>query len=128
MFQNLGCALALLRRLKNLSQKEVAIRAGIGKCRLSRYESGKDSPKLDSLAKILKVLGTDLEQLGLILAFLDRTAADGPRLPSPQSPRLLMMLSIGSAMDGALESVTSAQTHLLTLRDLAWEMALDGTP
>jgi transcriptional regulator with XRE-family HTH domain len=56
MFDNLGRALYLIRDLRGLSQAEVARRAGIGKSQLSKYESGKELPKLESLRKVLKVL------------------------------------------------------------------------
>ena len=56
MFENLGPALGLLRELRQYSQAEVARRAGIGKSQLSKYECGKELPKLDSLERILNVL------------------------------------------------------------------------
>lgn len=56
MFDNLGRALYLVRDLRGLSQAEVARRAGIGKSQLSKYEGGKELPKMESLRKVLKVL------------------------------------------------------------------------
>lgn len=56
MFDNLGRALYLIRDLRGLSQAEVARRARIGKSQLSKYESGKELPKMDSLKKVLRVL------------------------------------------------------------------------
>jgi len=38
------------------SQARVAREAGIGKSQLSKYENGKELPKLDSLGKVLAVL------------------------------------------------------------------------
>jgi len=42
--------------LSGKSQAEVAREAGIGKSQLSKYENGKELPKLDSLGKVLSVL------------------------------------------------------------------------
>jgi transcriptional regulator with XRE-family HTH domain len=56
MFDNLGRALYLIRDLRGKSQAAVAQEAGIGKSQLSRYEKGKELPKLESLRKILEVL------------------------------------------------------------------------
>jgi transcriptional regulator with XRE-family HTH domain len=57
MFDNLGRALYLIRDLRGKSQAEVAREAGIGKSQLSKYEGGRELPKLESLRKVLKVLG-----------------------------------------------------------------------
>ena len=56
MFSHLGCTLGLVRDLRGLSQAGLAKHAGIGKSQLSKYENGKELPKLDSLAKVLRVL------------------------------------------------------------------------
>ncbi len=53
MFDHLGKALSLLRSLRGMSQGRVARSAGLGKSQLSKYESGRELPKLDSLARIL---------------------------------------------------------------------------
>jgi len=125
MFRNLGYVLRLLRELKGLSQQEVARKGGIGKSQVSLYESGRVLPRLESLEKFLKVLDTDLSHLAAILSFVDQAASNGARLPSAPSPRLVAMLGITAAMDGALEAFASAQIFLLKLRELAWEVALD---
>jgi len=57
MFGNLGRALRLLRDLQGWSQADFARRASIGKSQLSKYESGKELPKLDTLEKLLLTLG-----------------------------------------------------------------------
>jgi len=56
VFNNLGESLALLRQIRGLSQAETARRSGIGKSQLSKYENGRELPKLDSLARLLAVL------------------------------------------------------------------------
>ncbi len=74
MFENLGKALALLREVRGLSQVETARAAGIGKSQLSKYESSKELPKLDSLAKVLKALDVGYFELFYTLQFVDGRA------------------------------------------------------
>ncbi len=59
MFAELGTTLRTLRESAGLTQAELARRAGLGKSRLSKYESGKELPKLASLEKLLRVLGAE---------------------------------------------------------------------
>jgi len=59
MFAELGRTLRDLREAAGLSQAEVARKAGMGKSQLSKYERGKELPKLESLERLLAVLGTD---------------------------------------------------------------------
>jgi transcriptional regulator with XRE-family HTH domain len=59
MFAELGRTLRLLREKAGLSQAELARRSGIGKSQLSKYESGKELPKLPTLARLLEALETD---------------------------------------------------------------------
>lgn len=75
MFEHLGRALVLLRRLRGMSQGRVARSAGLGKSQLSKYESGQELPKLDSLERILNAM--DLACLDLFSALheIDRRAA-----------------------------------------------------
>lgn len=56
MFERLGLCLRTFRELSGKSQASVAREAGIGKSQLSKYENGKELPKLDSLRKVLAVL------------------------------------------------------------------------
>ena len=56
MFERLGLCLRTFRELTGKSQASVAREAGIGKSQLSKYETGKELPKLDSLGKVLSVL------------------------------------------------------------------------
>lgn len=56
MFENLGATLRLTRELRGRSQADVARKAGVGKSQLSKYENGKELPRLDSLSRILAEL------------------------------------------------------------------------
>src|SRR6202035_1004691 len=80
MFANLGRTLSLLRELRGKSQSRVAREARIGKSQLSKYENGKELPKLDSLEKILRVLKVDMFEFFYTLSVVD----GGPAaLPGP---------------------------------------------
>jgi len=81
MFANLGKALARVRDRRGASQTKVARLAGIGKSQLSKYESGKELPKLDSLEKVLLVLNVGYFEFFRVLAVLDR----GEELRAPSA-------------------------------------------
>lgn len=81
MFVNLGRTLSLLRELRGKSQAQVARQAGIGKSQLSKYENGKELPKLDSLEKVLGVLEVGHFEFFYTLYLVDRRAADLSRSP-----------------------------------------------
>jgi transcriptional regulator with XRE-family HTH domain len=76
MFTNLGRTLSLLRELRGKSQARVAREAGIGKSQLSKYENGKELPKLDSLEKVLNALKVGYFEFFYTLYLVDRRAAD----------------------------------------------------
>lgn len=76
MFANLGRTLSLLRELRGKSQARVAREAGIGKSQLSKYENGKELPKLDSLEKVLIALKVGYFEFFYTLHLVDRRAAD----------------------------------------------------
>jgi transcriptional regulator with XRE-family HTH domain len=83
MFVNLGMALSLLRELRGKSQSRVAREARIGKSQLSKYENGKELPKLDSLEKILRVLKVDMFEFFYTLYLVDGRAAALAAGPAP---------------------------------------------
>jgi transcriptional regulator with XRE-family HTH domain len=56
MFERLGLCLRTFREMSGISQASLAREAGIGKSQLSKYENGKELPKLDSLGKVLSIL------------------------------------------------------------------------
>jgi transcriptional regulator with XRE-family HTH domain len=76
MFSNLGRTLSLLRDLRGLSQAQVAQDAGIGKSQLSKYENGKELPKLDSLEKVLNALSLGHFEFFYTLYLIDQRAAE----------------------------------------------------
>ena len=88
MFANLGPALLRLRKLRGKSQAEVAQDALTGKSQLSKYETGKELPKLDSLERVLAVLDVGHVEFFYSLFLLDRGKDQGPAAPyvSPAPP------------------------------------------
>jgi transcriptional regulator with XRE-family HTH domain len=72
--KNLGPALLVLRQMLGISGGEVARRAGVGKSQLSKYETGKELPKLPSLQKILDIYGVDFAALFVLVRMLDRVS------------------------------------------------------
>jgi len=107
MFVNLGRTLSLLRELRGKSQAKVAKDAGIGKSQLSKYENGKELPKLDSLEKVLRALEVGHFEFFYTLYLVDQRAANlgrggqegTPLTPSPDEPLYLPSLVLqGSAL------------------------------
>jgi transcriptional regulator with XRE-family HTH domain len=88
MFRNLGSALRLMREERGLSQSALAKAAGIGKSQLSKYESGRERPKLDSLEKLLTVLAIRVADFFAVVSLIDRELAriDGPPGPAAGEP------------------------------------------
>ena len=75
MFANMGRTLTLLRQVRRKSQARVAKEAGIGKSQLSKYENGKELPKLESLEKVLIALKIGYPEFFYTLQLLDGMSA-----------------------------------------------------
>ena len=52
-----------IRKRLNMTQKQLSVRTGISQVNLSRYESGKRSPKIGTAFKIAKALGCTVDEL-----------------------------------------------------------------
>jgi transcriptional regulator with XRE-family HTH domain len=76
MFDHVGLALSLLRELRGKSQARLCREAGIGKSQLSKYENGKELPKLDSLEKVLNALKVGYYEFFYTMHLVDRRASD----------------------------------------------------
>jgi len=138
MFVNLGRTLSLLRELRGKSQASVAREAGIGKSQLSKYENGKELPKLDSLEKVLKALEVGHFEFFYTLYLVDQRAAGlgrggepaGPLAPSPDEPLYLPSLVLqGSALLSATTDQAFARVFadiLLLYRSVFEQVVLAG--
>ncbi|HKH49487.1 MAG TPA: helix-turn-helix transcriptional regulator [Thermoanaerobaculia bacterium] len=123
MFVNLGRTLSLLRELRGKSQARVAREAGIGKSQLSKYENGKELPKLDSLEKVLKALEVGHFEFFYTLYLVDQRASGlgqggreaGPLGASPDEPLYLPSLVLRGS---ALLSATTDQAFARVFTDI----------
>jgi transcriptional regulator with XRE-family HTH domain len=73
MFDRLGLTLKVLREMSGQSQAALAQKARLGKSQLSKYESGRELPKLDSLARLLAALETTPLQLFYVHDLLEKS-------------------------------------------------------
>jgi transcriptional regulator with XRE-family HTH domain len=78
IFAKLGEALALVRKKRGLSQSALAKLAGMGKSQLSKYESGKELPKLESLERVLETLRVNYLEFFQVVRALDEEEEIGP--------------------------------------------------
>lgn len=97
MFANLGRTLALVREMRGYSQLELSREARIGKSQLSKYENGRELPKLETLERVLAVLEVQPISFFYTVAVLDGLvdrmedpAAELPPLPPIPLPLTLL--------------------------------------
>lgn len=84
------------RKLRGLTQSQLADRAGIGRATLARFEQGEGGIGLESLLRILRALGI-LEKLGKAL---DPYESDVGRLRSGEElPRRVRPLKLAEQED-----------------------------
>lgn len=87
LFELTPRALTLLRVERSLQQKELSERSGVGRAAISRYESGKASPSLDNLGRLLEAMGVGPVEFARTLERLrDREVEDVPRRVSGHPP------------------------------------------
>jgi transcriptional regulator with XRE-family HTH domain len=122
VFRNLGKTLVLLRELRGKSQAQVAREAGVGKSQLSKYENGKELPKLDSLARVLEALALDYWSFFYTLALVDEREA-ALHEPGDLTPKLVPPGQ--GALDHAFSSLTG-NLFALYRACLMHSLGLDG--
>jgi transcriptional regulator with XRE-family HTH domain len=76
MFDNVGKTLRLIRELRGESQAGIARQAGLGKTQLSKYENGKELPKLPTLQKVLTALEVGPFEFFYTMHLIDMRAAN----------------------------------------------------
>ena len=113
MFGNLGRTLALLREMRGYSQLALSREARIGKSQLSKYENGRELPKLETLERILRVL--DVQPIGFFqtVAALDSLVSrlDAPFFEpefSTNVEQLFRLYRLQTEVQARLESLTTA--------------------
>lgn len=71
IYRNLPRAITLIRELRGRSQSEVASRAKIGKSQMSKYESGRELPKLPTLAVLFEALDVGVFEFWYTVYLID---------------------------------------------------------
>jgi transcriptional regulator with XRE-family HTH domain len=125
MFQNLGPALGILRELRGFSQLELARRTDVSKGQISRYESGKDLPKLDTLERLLRVLEYRPDALFALAALLDRLP-DALDAESGAPLKSLAIIPSMRSVPGLDQAFESALTSLFVLQRAVFEVIFNG--
>ena len=92
MFGNVGRTLALLRETRGYSQLALSREARIGKSQLSRYENGRELPKLETLERVLAVLDVPPIRFFYTVAVLDSLVGRDPAAEMPPLPLPLTLL------------------------------------
>lgn len=79
--EQIGPAFRWMRERRSLSQADLAERLGVTASVVSRIESGRQRPSLDSVDRLLAALETDLLELGLALRVMAGSSAVPMTLP-----------------------------------------------
>lgn len=116
MFDLTPRALTLLRVQKNLQQKELSERSGVGRAAISRYESGKASPSLENLGRLLEALEVGPMDFAETVDRLRHNEVEAPssrRLPrkAPEddgSPGAYLVLDLSEFPTGEPEELEKA--------------------
>ncbi len=107
----LGKALAWLRRRRGLKQEEVAQAIGLSVPSVSRYETGAEAPRADTLSQLLEAMGADTLSLAHALHIVNETVPERMKLPASLSDRerTSLLLTLSSFQD-FLEAAAWNQT------------------
>jgi len=100
MFELTPRALTWLRVERGLQQKELSELSGVGRAAISRYESGKATPSLENLGRLLAALGVGPRDFA---ARLERLREDEEGVPASyrQGWRQRSKSGAGSSLRGA---------------------------
>jgi transcriptional regulator with XRE-family HTH domain len=121
MFDNLGRALGLLRELRGLSQAALARKTGLGKSQISKYENGKEQPKLESLERLLTALDFQPSALFCLVAFLDRLPEVLDDTPVPPA-ELTTAFATGRSVPHVDKAFEATMNSLLGLQRSVFEL------
>jgi transcriptional regulator with XRE-family HTH domain len=124
-FENLGRALGLLRELRGLSQAALARRAGVGKSQISKYEGGRELPKLGSLERLLEILDVRQDAFFSIIAMLDGLHEHVSAKPGAPLVTLTVVPSLRS-VSPLDEAFAAAFQTLLALHRSVLEILVNG--
>ncbi len=101
-FRDIGKALVLLRQQRGLTQAQLAARCGMSRPQVSRYESGKELMKLETLEKILRTLVVEADDFFRFLRSLDDSDPEQGRARDRIDDRMLAdaFRNLHGAIDG----------------------------
>ncbi|HEY6321895.1 MAG TPA: helix-turn-helix transcriptional regulator [Thermoanaerobaculia bacterium] len=125
-FRDIGKALALVRQQRGLTQARLAARCGMSRPQVSRYESGKELMKLETLEKILRTLTVEPDEFFHFLRSLDDSnSPQQSRAPDRIDDRMLAdaFRNLHRAIDGLHQVVERAVARSGGLRAVGqgWE-------
>lgn len=103
--QMIGARIAERRRLKGLTQVELADKMGIGPKYLSRIECGKENPTLNLLINLSEALKIDL---GEIFKY--------PQLEDPERRRVLVFSLLEKADDEQIKLIYNIVAQLIEIK------------
>jgi transcriptional regulator with XRE-family HTH domain len=134
MFDNIPLTLSLLRELRRKSQASLARDAHIGKSQLSKYETGRELPKLDSLEKVLNALEISYPEFFYALRLVDRLSSElqgEARDAGGDKPLSMPLVIDGPSLLGetARQAFTQVFSDLMLLHHrMIEQMVLSGGP
>lgn len=122
---DIGARLLTMRKAAELSQRELAERAGVTHAQISIVEQNKSSPSISTLRKILNGLNVSLADFFDV----ERSAPDGPFFTPEQLIDLTGKLHISSAGDLAgkmvFRQIGDARKHNLQILHEVYEIGAD---
>jgi transcriptional regulator with XRE-family HTH domain len=118
-FGNIGRAVALIRQETGLSQAALAYKCGIGRSQLSKYETGKETMRLDTLGRVLGVLHVEPEHFFRFVRSIEQA------FPSNQSFRDRVE---DLALQDAFQSLHSAIDNLQKVLERSRHRSMHASP
>ena len=99
--KTLGAKIAALRKIRNMTQEQLAAQLGISAPAVSKWETGSSYPDITLLAPLARALGTNLDTL---LQF-EQTLSD------QEVATQINLLFQGAAAQGTPEGWQAAENH-----------------
>lgn len=84
-YENIGDRIKKIRKAKGITQKELAEKLGTSHQNLSQYESGKRSPKIETIQKIADALDVSVDRFMPMEIFDISTLGDDQLEPIDQA-------------------------------------------
>ena len=104
----LPTALYVLRIVRGWNQAELARAAGCSHAAISYYESGRQTPELVTLTRLLEAMGYQLSTLDEARVFI-RQVRSG-EAPAPETSNRLLALEVGGAVTRLVGALLEPRT------------------